>query len=44
MIIPREGDLTRVYVQLGDRNVIDSDTGKIDKERVGPNDISEVKI
>lgn len=36
MIIPREGDLIRLYIQLADRDVLDPATGRVDKSRVSP--------
>ncbi|KAI0628037.1 FAD binding domain-containing protein [Trametes polyzona] len=36
MIIPREGDLIRLYIQLADRDVLDPVTGRVDKSRVTP--------
>ncbi|KAH9832559.1 FAD binding domain-containing protein [Rhodofomes roseus] len=41
MIIPREGDLVRLYVQLADKDVLDA-KGRVDKSRVGPETIMEV--
>lgn len=41
MIIPREGDLVRLYIQLADRDVLDS-KGRVDKSKVGPEKILEV--
>ncbi|KII85917.1 hypothetical protein PLICRDRAFT_115229 [Plicaturopsis crispa FD-325 SS-3] len=42
MIIPREGDLVRLYIQLSDSDVVDPATGRIDKSRLGPDDLLEV--
>ncbi|KAI8996410.1 FAD binding domain-containing protein [Trametes punicea] len=36
MIIPREGDLVRLYIQLSDRDVVDPTTGRVDKSKMGP--------
>ncbi|OSD04732.1 hypothetical protein PYCCODRAFT_1386005 [Trametes coccinea BRFM310] len=36
MIIPREGDLVRLYIQLSDRDVVDPATGRVDKSKMGP--------
>ncbi|PCH36394.1 hypothetical protein WOLCODRAFT_82152 [Wolfiporia cocos MD-104 SS10] len=41
MIIPREGDLVRLYIQLADKDVVDS-KGRIDKSKAGPGKIMEV--
>ncbi|KAK1231895.1 hypothetical protein PQX77_004986 [Marasmius sp. AFHP31] len=35
MIIPREGDLVRVYIQLGSES-IDATNGRVDKSNLGP--------
>ena len=42
MIIPREGDLVRLYIQLADRDVVDPATGRVDKNRFGPERLLEV--
>ena len=45
MIIPREGDKVRLYIQLGENDVvIDRSTGRVDKEKtkVGPEELLEV--
>ncbi|KAH9944956.1 FAD binding domain-containing protein [Epithele typhae] len=42
MIIPREGDKIRLYIQLSDRDVIDPATGRVDKNRFGPDKILQV--
>jgi phenol 2-monooxygenase (NADPH) len=44
MVIPREGDMVRLYVQLSDNQVIDSKTGRVDKDRMGPTDIFEAQF
>ena len=36
LLIPREGDLLRLYVQLSDADVIDPQTGRLDKARASP--------
>ncbi|CCM01361.1 uncharacterized protein FIBRA_03411 [Fibroporia radiculosa] len=41
MIIPREGDMVRLYIQLADKDVVDS-KGRVDKSKVGPEKIMEV--
>ena len=43
-IIPREGDMIRVYTQLTDSDLIDPRTGRIDKERATPRKLLEVQI
>ena len=43
MIIPREEDKVRLYIQLSEKdNVYDFATGRIDKSRFGPRKILEV--
>ncbi|CAL1714087.1 unnamed protein product [Somion occarium] len=45
MIIPREGDKVRLYIQLSDKDVVvDKATGRVDKEKtkVGPEELLEV--
>ena len=42
MVIPREGDLVRLYIQLADRDVVDPVTGRVDKSRMGPERLLEV--
>jgi phenol 2-monooxygenase (NADPH) len=42
MIIPREGDKVRLYVQLTGSAVLDPATGRIDKERIGPRELMQV--
>lgn len=34
MIIPREGDKVRFYLQMADKDVMDPETGRIDKQKV----------
>lgn len=41
MIIPREGDEVRLYIQLSDKDAIDSSTGRVDKSRIGPHKLLE---
>ncbi|KAF8159367.1 FAD binding domain-containing protein [Crassisporium funariophilum] len=41
MIIPREGDLVRLYIQLGDKDFVDS-SGRVDRSKVGPHQLLEV--
>ena len=42
MIIPREGDKIRLYVQLGLKDAIDDTTGRVAKNKFGPKDMLEV--
>lgn len=44
MIIPREGDKVRLYIQLGDREAVDASSGRIDKNKVGPHYLLEVQL
>ena len=34
LIIPREGDLVRFYIQLSDTDVVDPLTGRVDKSKM----------
>jgi phenol 2-monooxygenase len=43
MLIPRENDKVRLYIQLSDEDVIDPNTGRVDKEKIGPTKIFEVE-
>lgn len=42
MIIPREEDKVRLYIQLSSREAIDANTGRVDKSRMGPDKLIEV--
>ena len=42
MIIPREGDKVRLYVQVTANDVVDPETGRIDKSRIGPERLVQV--
>ena len=42
MIIPREGDKIRLYIQISGGDVIDPATGRVDKNRFGPDKILDV--
>ncbi len=42
MVIPREGDKIRVYVQLSDTDAVDPATGRIKLDRYGPERLLEV--
>ncbi|KAF9224075.1 hypothetical protein BS17DRAFT_780425 [Gyrodon lividus] len=42
MIIPREGDKVRLYIQLSDKHVIDPLTGRVDKNRMSAEKLLEV--
>ena len=42
MIVPREGDLVRLYLQLTDSDVLDPETGRVDKNKMGPEKLMQV--
>ena len=42
MFIPREDDKIRLYVQLDAKDVINDVTGRVDKNKFGPDEILEV--
>ncbi|KAJ7580156.1 FAD binding domain-containing protein [Mycena floridula] len=42
MVIPREGDKVRLYVQIEGKDAIDATNGRIDKTRLGPHQLLEV--
>ncbi|KAL1941311.1 hypothetical protein VTO73DRAFT_7523 [Trametes versicolor] len=42
LLIPREGNLLRLYVQLSDADVIDPETGRADKARASPEKVLEM--
>ncbi|KAG1735885.1 FAD binding domain-containing protein [Suillus paluster] len=42
MIIPREGEKVRFYIQLSDSDVLDPVTGRVDKNRMSPEKLLEV--
>ena len=42
MVVPREGDKVRLYIQISDHDVLDPETGRVDKNRFGPEKILEV--
>lgn len=42
MIVPREGDLVRLYLQLTDKKFLDPATGRVDKDKVSPEKLMEV--
>jgi len=44
MIIPREGDKVRLYIQLDDKNVHVTSNGRIDKNKLQPTILLEVRI
>src|SRR5260370_12520050 len=42
MVIPREGDKIRVYIQLSDTDAVDPETGRVNLGRYGPERLLEV--
>ncbi|KAJ7254641.1 FAD binding domain-containing protein [Mycena haematopus] len=42
MIIPREGDMIRLYIQLEGKDAVDATSGRVDKKRIGPHQLLEV--
>jgi hypothetical protein len=42
MVIPREGDKVRLYIQLSDKQVVDPATGRVDKSRVSTDHLLQV--
>ncbi|KZT01969.1 uncharacterized protein LAESUDRAFT_730674 [Laetiporus sulphureus 93-53] len=42
LVIPREGDTVRLYIQLTDTDAVDFQTGRVDKNNVGPERLLEV--
>ncbi|KAI0628052.1 FAD binding domain-containing protein [Trametes polyzona] len=42
LLIPREGNLLRLYVQLSDADVLDPQTGRLDKARTSPEKVLEM--
>lgn len=43
MIIPREGDKVRLYIQLDQNSELITSTGRVDKERATPELLLEVR-
>jgi phenol 2-monooxygenase len=44
MIIPREDDKVRLYVQLGDRDAVDEESGRVDKSKIGPHELLDASV
>lgn len=44
MIIPREGDKVRLYIQLDGKEGFDSGNGRIDKTKMEPHKLLEVRL
>jgi len=43
MLIPREGDTIRLYLQLTDHDVVDPATGRVNMQRCGPDMLLRVR-
>jgi phenol 2-monooxygenase (NADPH) len=44
MIIPREGDMVRLYIQLKGDDALDAETGRVDRSKMGPEKLIEVRF
>ena len=44
MVIPREGDTVRLYIQLSDADILDPLTGRVDKNKMSPEKLVSVSI
>jgi len=44
MIIPREDDKIRLYIQIEGKAAIDAKSGRIDKGKLGPNELLDVSV
>ncbi|KAG8221072.1 putative phenol hydroxylase [Butyriboletus roseoflavus] len=42
LVVPREADRIRIYTQLADKDVLDPITGRVDKEKMGPDQLLQV--
>ncbi|KAI0675872.1 hypothetical protein C8Q78DRAFT_988353 [Trametes maxima] len=42
LLVPRENDLFRLYIELSDADVIDPHTGRLDKDRASPQTVIEM--
>jgi len=43
MVIPREGEMVRLYMQLTDKDVLDPVTGRVDRSKMGPDQLLNVR-
>ena len=41
LVVPREGDLVRLYVQLSDMELVDKQTNRVDKAQASPEKLIE---
>lgn len=44
MVIPREGNKVRLYIQLEGKDAVDATNGRVDKTRLGPEQLLKVKL
>lgn len=44
LLVPREADRIRIYMQLADKDVLNPDTGRVDKTKMGPKQLLEVSF
>jgi len=42
LLVPREEDRIRIYMQLSDKQMLNPETGRVDKDRMGPPQLLEV--
>ncbi|KIK79159.1 hypothetical protein PAXRUDRAFT_16476 [Paxillus rubicundulus Ve08.2h10] len=42
LLVPREADGIRIYIQLADKDVLSPTTGRIDKDKMGPDKLLQV--
>ncbi|OJA18323.1 hypothetical protein AZE42_02802 [Rhizopogon vesiculosus] len=42
LVVPREADRVRIYMQLADEDVINPETGRVDKDKMGPEQLLKV--
>ncbi|KAF8075152.1 FAD binding domain-containing protein [Lyophyllum atratum] len=42
MLIPREGDKVRLYIQVGSRDAVDATSGRLDKDQMSPEKLLDV--
>ncbi|KAG9313144.1 putative monooxygenase [Chiua virens] len=44
LLVPREADRIRIYMQLADKDVLNPQTGRVDKEKMGPKQLLEARF
>ncbi|KAF9224076.1 hypothetical protein BS17DRAFT_732840 [Gyrodon lividus] len=42
LLVPREADRIRIYMQLADKDVLNPNTGRVDKDKMGPDQLLQV--